>query len=272
MNDRLVQMNGGPGNKLRVLMVQPQLRWQKPAENLEQLGQLIKGSLSHDKADLILLPETFTTGFLGDLDREPESMEGEAAKWMRRLARKFDAAVGGSVVIGEDGKRLNRFLFVTPDGAISHYDKRHLFAHGGEHKLYSAGKERVIVSFRGWRIALNICYDLRFPVWCRNRDDYDLSVFVANWPATRATAWGALLKARALENQAYAIGINRVGRDGNGLEYLGLSAAYDGLGEELLNLGGEVAARIVTLDLDGLRTLRRDLPFLADADTFTLNI
>ncbi len=263
-------MNTQSGNTLRVLMVQPEIRWQEPAENLRRLENLIIDALGDDHVDLILLPETFTTGFLGDQSLEPESMDGPTLAWMKRLAAGFDAAVGGSVVIGEQEERFNRFLFVTPEGTVRHYDKRHLFAYGGEHHRYSAGNTRVTVGFRNWRIALNICYDLRFPVWCRNQDEYDLALFVANWPAPRASAWTALLRARAIENQAYAIGINRVGRDGNGIEYPGLSLAFDGLGEELLNLGSEVTTGIVELDLDDLRKLRDELPFLADADSFQL--
>lgn len=264
-------MKSMTGRKLSVLMVQPELRWQAPAENLEQLEHLIRRSLDGRDADLVLLPETFTTGFLGDLSREPESMDGDTLSWMKRLAEEYDAAIAGSVVIGENGNRYNRFLFVTPDGLVHFYDKRHLFAYGGEHERYSAGGQRVIVDYRGWRIALQVCYDLRFPVWCRNRGDYDLLAFVANWPAKRASAWSALLKARAIENQAFVIGINRVGKDGNGLDYLGQSAAFDALGQELLGLGNQVTAQTVDLDLDALVRLRGELPFLADADSFRLD-
>lgn len=253
-------------------MVQPELRWQEPAENLSQLGGLIENALGGQQADLVLLPETFTTGFLGDLGSEPEPMDGPAVQWMKKLAAKYDAAIGGSVAIGVDGERKNRFLFVTPDGQVQHYDKRHLFAYAGEHKRYSAGDERVIVEFRGWRIALNVCYDLRFPVWCRNRNDYDLLVFVANWPAVRSNAWESLLRARAIENQACVIGINRVGKDGNGINYLGQSVAYDGLGKQLLNLDDRIAASVVELDRDELWKLREELPFLADADEFSLKV
>ena len=252
-------------------MVQPELRWQEPAENLAQLGSLIENALSDDQADLILLPETFTTGFLGDLGSDPETMDGPTVQWMKSMAVRYDAAIGGSVAIGVDGERKNRFLFVTPEGAVHHYDKTHLFSFAGEDKRYSAGDQRVIVEFRGWRIALNVCYDLRFPVWCRNRHDYDLSVFVANWPSARAHAWSTLLPARAVENQACVIGINRVGVDGKGLEYLGQTVAYDGLGRELLNLDDKVAAAVVELGLDELRKLREELPFLADADSFSLD-
>ncbi len=259
---------------LRVLMVQPRLCWQDPAENRRQLEERINNALgapdAANKADVILVPETFTTGFLGDFDRDPESMDGATVAWMQGLAAGLNAAIAGSVVIGENGSRFNRFLFVTPEGDIHHYDKRHLFAYGGEHKRYAAGERRVVVTYRGWRICLQVCYDLRFPVWCRIRNDYDLLVFVANWPSKRINAWNALLRARAIENQAFVIGINRVGEDGNGIEYPGMSAAYDALGEELAGLGGEETAKIVELDLDALRRVRTELPFLADADDFRL--
>lgn len=259
---------------LRVLMVQPRLCWQDPAENRRQLEERINNALGAPDAstevDLVLVPETFTTGFLGDFDRDPESMDGATVAWMRRLAAGLNAAIAGSVVIGENGSRFNRFLFVTPEGDIHHYDKRHLFAYGGEHKRYAAGERRVVVTYRGWRICLQVCYDLRFPVWCRIRNDYDLLVFVANWPSKRIHAWNSLLRARAIENQACVIGINRVGEDGNGIEYPGRSAAYDALGEELAGFGGEEATKIVELDLDALRRVRTELPFLADADGFRL--
>lgn len=261
-------------SKLGVLMVQPRLCWQDPAENRRQLEEQINNALGGPEGaqgvDLVLVPETFTTGFLGDQDREAETMDGATVAWMQRLAGGLDAAIGGSVVIGDNGKRFNRFLFVTPEGEIHHYDKRHLFAYGGEHERYAAGGRRVVVSHRGWRICLQVCYDLRFPVWCRIRDDYDLLVFVANWPSKRVSAWNALLRARAIENQACVVGINRVGEDGIGIEYPGRSVAYDALGEELANLGGEEATELIELDLEALREVRDRLPFLADADRFRL--
>ena len=262
--------------RLEALLVQPELRWQNPAENRQHLGSLIenayagRGDAPEDLARLVVLPETFTTSFLGDQGRAPESMDGETMAWMKRLASRYRAAVCGSVVIGEGGERANRFLFVTPDGQVSHYDKRHLFAFQGEDRRYTAGRERVVVTYRGWRICPQICYDLRFPVWCRNVGDYDLLLFVANWPEIRANAWRILLRARAIENQACVIGVNRVGVDGNGLRFLGDTLAFDGLGEELANLGDREGTQTVVLDLDKLRKLRAELPFLADADEFEI--
>lgn len=260
---------------LRILMVQPRLCWQDAAENRRQLEMQIDEALGGGRGEnvgLIVVPETFTTGFLGDHDRRAESMDGETVQWMRELATRYGAAMTGSVVIEEQGLRFNRMLVVTREGVLGYYDKRHLFGYGGEDQRYAAGNRRVIIAHEGWRICLQICYDLRFPVWCRNRDDYDLLLFVANWPGRRVAAWNTLLRARAMENQAYVIGINRVGRDGNDLEYPGQSAAYDPLGEPLVELGKEVAARIVELDLEALRRVRAALPFLADADSFHLEL
>jgi len=264
-------VSGDARNILRALLIQPRLCWQDPDENRAQLEAQIDRALHEtDGADLIIVPETFTTGFLGDADREPESMDGDTVAWMADVARRRNAAITGSVVMGEDGARFNRMLFVTPEGDIHHYDKRHLFAYGGEHKRYKAGTRRVVVRYRGWRICLQVCYDLRFPAWCRNQGDYDLMLFVANWPAKRITAWTALLMARAIENQAYVIGVNRVGEDGNGIAYPGQSAAFDALGEELASLGDDVASVIVELDLAALKDVRDELPFLADADRFEI--
>ncbi len=257
---------------MKVLMVQPRLCWQDASENRARLETQISAALAGGKADLIVLPETFTTGFLGDVGGEPEGMNGATVVWMRELASAHDAAMAGSVVIGEDGQRFNRFLFVPPEEEIHYYDKRHLFAYGGENTRYLPGRRRVVLSWRDWRICPQICYDLRFPVWCRNRDDYDLLLFVANWPAPRVHAWSTLLVARAIENQSFVIGINRVGEDGNGIAYPGQSAAIDPLGKALVSMGGDVASQLVTLDIEELRDVRARLPFLADADPFSLDV
>ena len=267
-------LDDAPLNLLRVLMIQPMLCWQDPAENRRQLETQINGALADGGSgvDLILLPETFTTGFMGDSKRTAEAMDGATVAWMKAQAKARRAAIAGSAAIDEDGKRFNRFLFVTPEGDVQHYDKRHLFAYHRENERYAAGNRRVVLSYRGWRICPQICYDLRFPVWCKNLQDYDLLLFVANWPSKRVNAWRALLKARAIENQAYVIGINRVGQDGTGLEFPGQSTAYDGLGEEMASLGDQVASQVVELDLDTLHRLRTELPFLADADEFRIEL
>ncbi len=254
---------------LDVLMVQAQLRWKDPAANRDHLASLLQQT--KHPFDLALFPETFTTGFLGDTDLPEEGMDGPTVAWMHSMARKHQAAMAGSAVIVENGQRFNRMIFVTPEGDAWHYDKRHLFAFGGENRRYADGKARLVWNWRGWRINPQICYDLRFPVWCRNRSDYDLQIFVANWPEKRVAHWMALLRARAIENQAYVIGINRVGEDGNGLAYPGRSQAYDPLGNTLADLESIEQARTVRIDLQQVNDVRGQFPFQADADGFSLD-
>lgn len=254
--------------ELQVLMVQAQLCWKDPAANRDHLAGLLQQA--EGKFDLALFPETFTTGFLGDTDLPQEDMNGPTVQWMQDMALRHQAAMAGSVVIVEQGKRFNRLVFVTPEGDVWHYDKRHLFAFGGENKRYSDGKDRLVWNWRGWRINPQICYDLRFPVWCRNRNDFDLQIFVANWPKKRVAHWMALLRARAIENQAYVIGINRVGEDGNGLDYPGRSQAYDPLGETLADLQDTEQVQLIRIDLQQVNEIRRQFPFQSDADSFSL--
>jgi len=251
---------------LRTLLVQARIRWKDPAENRTHLHSLVQKV--GDTFDLVVFPETFTTGFLGDTDLPLEDMQGSSVVWMKTVAEKFNSAVAGSLVIMENGHRFNRLVFVTPEGDVTYYDKRHLFAFGGEHKRYTPGNSRVVITYRDWRICLQICYDLRFPVWCRNRDDYDLMLLVANWPAKRIHHWLALLEARAIENQSWVIGVNRVGKDGNGLNYPGRSVVFGPLGAGAADLGGEECTQIVALECDQLNQVRRDFPFQTDADTF----
>lgn len=253
---------------MKALLVQAQLGWKDPARNREHLQSMVTGA--GGGFDLVVLPETFTTGFLGDTDLPGEDMQGATVGWMQEMAAAQDCAVTGSAVIEIDGHRYNRLLFVTPAGGVSHYDKRHLFAYGGENKRYSAGSDRVIVGYRGWRINLQICYDLRFPAWCRNRDDYDLMLLVANWPSRRVMHWSRLLQARAIENQSWVIGVNRVGEDGNGFKYPGCSVVHDPMGACIADLGGEETARVVELDLPMVEKARSDFPFQADADRFEI--
>lgn len=252
---------------LKALLVQAQLRWKDPARNREHLAGLLAAS---GGCDLAVLPETFTTGFLGDSDLPEEGMDGPTVAWMRALAARRGCALAGSAVIVEDGRRYNRLLFVTPDGGVCHYDKRHLFSYGGEDRRYTAGRDRVNVDYRGWRINLQICYDLRFPAWCRCRGDYDVMLLVANWPSKRAAHWSTLLEARAIENQCWVIGVNRVGEDGNGFQYPGRSVVHGPLGERVADLGDSETCRLVELDLDAVSRTRNDFPFQADADEFTL--
>ena len=257
-----------PVRSLSVALVQARLSWRDPAGNRAHLEQQLERQ--RGPFELALLPETFTTGFLGDPDLPMEDMHGPTVEWMTTLAARYQCALAGSAVIVDKDHRYNRFLLATPDGAVRWYDKRHLFAFGGENLRYSGGQERVIWPFRGWRICPQVCYDLRFPVWCRNRDDYDLLLFVANWPGKRLAHWSALLRARAIENQAWVIGVNRVGQDGNGITYPGHSQVFDPLGEPLADLGEEETCQTVALDLERVAATRRQFPFQADADHFEL--
>jgi len=253
---------------IRCLLVQAQLCWADADANRRQLETAVRG---HGEAcDLAVFPETFTSGFLGDAEAAPETMQGETVAWMLRLAAETGCVLCGSVAIATERGRVNRLLWAQPDGTLAHYDKRHLFSYGGEDKRYVAGHERRVFEYRGWRICPQVCYDLRFPVWCRNRDDYDLLVFVANWPEPRTPAWTALLKARAIENQCYVIGVNRSGKDPRGLVYAGGSAVYDPLGQTVLDLGGGEGNASACLELEKVNAIRRQLPFQQDADGFKL--
>mgnify|MGYP001819481094 FL=1 len=251
---------------LECLLVQTRLFWADPQANRQQLEEI---TLQEGQGcDLIVFPETFTSGFLGDAEAEPETMNGATVAWMKALAVKMDSVVCGSAAISTQNGNANRFLWAQPDGQLEFYDKRHLFSFGGEDQRYVAGEDRKVFNYRGWRICPQICYDLRFPAWCRNRDDYDLLLFVANWPEPRTPAWTALLKARAIENQSYVIGVNRSGEDPRGLTYSGASVIYDPLGETVLDLGSKEANGKGTISLDRLDAIRNKLPFQQDADKF----
>ena len=253
---------------LNALLVQAQLGWKDPSRNREHLQSLL--AKAEAPFDLAVFPETFTTGFLGDGDLPDEDMGGPTVAWMREMANAHQSAITGSAVIVEDGQRYNRMIFVTPEGSVSTYDKRHLFAFGGENRRYTAGEDRVIVDYRGWRINLQVCYDLRFPAWCRNRDDYDLMLLVANWPAKRVHHWSVLLEARAIENQSWVVGVNRVGDDGNGLHYPGRSVVYDPMGAKVAELGEQEVCHPVRMDRARVADTRGQFPFQQDADRFRI--
>jgi predicted amidohydrolase len=252
---------------VRTVLVQARLAWKDPAQNRDHLQALMEGA---EAGDLYILPEAFTTGFLGEAPEADEGMDGPTVGWLRETAARHGAAICGSAVISDAAGRRNRFLFVEPDGVIHFYDKRHLFSYAGEDRRYVAGDDRVTFGFNGWRVCPQVCYDLRFPVWCRNRDDYDVLVFVANWPAPRIAAWDALLRARAIENQCYVVAVNRVGEDGKGLAYPGHSAIYDPMGEPVIAPWGDEGCRTAAIDLGFVRDVRRDFPFAAEADAFSL--
>ncbi|WP_411832124.1 amidohydrolase [Pseudoxanthomonas mexicana] len=266
---------------LRISLVQGATRWHDPEGNRDYYGDLI--APLGGATDLVILPETFTSGFSNDVIDQAETMDGETVAWIRTQAELLGAAVTGSVQLRTaDGagssQVFNRLLWATPDGELRHYDKRHLFRYAGEHKRYAAGRERLTVEWKGWRINPQVCYDLRFPVFCRNRYDverpdgmdFDLQIFVANWPAARAHPWKTLARARAIENLCYVAAVNRVGVDGNDLAYSGDSAAIDFLGQPLAEMGPEEGVRTVTLSAAELAAHRERFPAMLDADRFEL--
>jgi omega-amidase len=215
----------------------------------------------------------FSSGFTMKPAANANTIDGEAVKWMHKLAREQNAAVTGSLVIEQNGNYYNRLFFVEPNGKQHTYNKRHLFTLAGEEKVYTGGNSRIIIDYKGWRIMPQVCYDLRFPVWCRNDVDYDLIYFVANWPERRSYHWRQLLLARAIENQAYCIGVNRVGDDGNGIYHSGDSAAIDPLGEYLSDIKpGESTTEIVTLKKSRIEQVRSRFGFLKDQDDFELEM
>ena len=254
---------------LKLAFIQSELFWEDPEKNRKQFHDKILAIT--EQVDIIVLPEMFTSGFTMNAEKVAESMTGETIKWMQDLAKSKDSAITGSLVVHENEKSYNRLLFVFPDGTIEHYDKKHTFTLAGEHNVYQAGKHRLSVNYKDWKICPLICYDLRFPVWARNTTDYDVLLYVANWPKIRIAAWNTLLKARAIENMSYCIGVNRVGLDGNGHEYCGHSAAYDVLGNRFDDMPEEKEGiSIVTLEKSHIETYRNKLSFLKDADKFTL--
>ena len=256
-------------NNLNVALIQSNLSWENPEQN--RLNFSAKIASISDSVDLIILPEMFTTGFTMNAPDVAETMTGKTISWMVNLSKEKQVAITGSLIIKENDNYFNRLVFVHPNGHINTYDKRHTFTLAGEHKVYNAGHQNIIINFKGWKIKPLICYDLRFPVWARNTEDYDLLFYVANWPKVRISAWDALLQARAIENMSYCIGINRVGLDANNHEYSGHSAAYDVLGNRLENIPHDKEAiEIVNLSKDHINKYREKLGFLNDKDGFNL--
>lgn len=256
--------------KLRVTLVQQPLMWQDPGANRERFESLLRPLAG--QTDLVVLPETFTTGFSMEVERVGEPASGPTVQWLRENAARIDAVITGSVITEEGGKYFNRLLWATPAGELRSYDKRHLFRMGREHQHFTPGRAAWTVEWRGLRICPQVCYDLRFPVFSRRRPelDYDVLLYVANWPAARVYAWSQLLKARAIENQAFVIGVNRVGVDGAGVEHSGESAANDFLGLPLVALGNVPAVATVALDGEALQAFRERFPAQLDADRFSL--
>ena len=261
---------------LRVSLVQGDTLWHDPAGNRARYAAMIAPLAGH--TDLVVLPETFTSGFSNEALASAEGMDGPTVAWLREQAVALGAVVTGSVQLRVGDAVFNRLLWATPDGGLRHYDKRHLFRMAREHERYAAGREAITVELKGWRIRPLVCYDLRFPVFIRNRFgheaagrfDYDLLLFVANWPAARRHAWRTLLQARAIENLAYCVGVNRAGSDGNGIAYAGDSAANDFLGQALVELDARPQVATAVLSWEALAAHRERFPAQLDADRFEL--
>ena len=255
---------------LKLALLQYDLVWENPEENRINFTNHI--TAIYEDIDLIILPEMFTTGFTMNAKDHFETMNGDTVTWMQTMAGQKKAAICGSIIIKENEHFFNRMLFVYPNGEIKHYDKRHTFTLAGEDRVYEKGKTRDIFELKGWKICPQICYDLRFPVWARNTVDYDLLIYVANWPEIRINAWNALLKARAIENLSYCIGVNRIGLDGNGHPYCGNSQSIDPMGNIIGYLDeNELGTIITTLSKTDLKDVRNKLNFLEDRDSFVIN-
>ena len=255
--------------ELSISIIQSHLHWEDPIANRTLFTDKIDSI--DQSTDLIVLPEMFTTGFSMNATNLAESHEGKTLEWMQQIARAREAAITGSIIVSQDGNFYNRLFFVFPDGSYDYYDKKHTFTLAGEHRIYTAGTKKLLVDFHGWKICPLICYDLRFPVWARNTEDYDLLIYVANWPKKRIKAWDTLLQARAIENMSYCVGVNRVGPDGNDHEYVGHSAVYDLLGNQISNLTNDREfVETIHLSKDHIESTRKQLQFLGDRDNFSL--
>ncbi len=252
---------------LNIALVQTQLHWHDPEANRAHFSTQLAAI---DRADLIILPEMFTTGFTMASDTQAEPANSTTLKWLQSMAIEKQAVITGSLSTKSGDHYVNRLYWVRPDGSHTSYDKRHLFAMAGEHHSYRQGQQRLIVDLHDWRVCPFICYDLRFPVWSRNRNDYDLLIYVANWPDKRRQHWIKLLQARAIENQSWCIGVNRIGEDDNGLKYAGDSMVCDPLGEVIADAGNRDAVVELSLSATHLNKVRQQLPFLDDADDFQL--
>lgn len=256
-------------NQLKIVCVQADIVWENAEANIGKYNLLID-TIPYE-VDLIILPEMLATGFSMNPSSCAETMNGISVEWMKRIALEKQVAIMGTLAIKEGDNFFNRLVFVHPDGTIESNDKRHLFSYGGEGKVYSAGKKRIIINYKGWKICPLICYDLRFPVWSRNNNNYDLLVYVANWPKPRISAWDTLLKTRAIENMCYTIGVNRVGVDENKLEYIGHTQAIDSLGNIIANSVAEREMIIETvLDKTELDRIWKKFQFLNDRDSFEI--
>ena len=259
-------------NTLSVTMIQSNLHWENKTANLHQFEEKIASI--QQPAQLVVLPEMFSTGFSMKPAELAETMDGPSVQWMKRIAAKYKIILTGSLIIEADQQYYNRLLWVLPNGTVGVYDKRHRFAFAGEDRFYTAGNKRILTSVNGWKFNLQICYDLRFPVWARQQSEdapeFDVLLYVANWPERRSHAWKSLLIARAIENQCYVVGVNRVGKDGNDIEHSGDSMLVDPLGEVLFTESGREVISTHLLDKAKLTEVRSRFPFWKDADHFNI--
>jgi omega-amidase len=263
---------------LSITTIQTQLAWEEKTINLQALEQKIKAI--DQPTEIVVLPEMFSTGFSMQPSKLAETMHGESVQWMKRVSNENKIVLTGSLIIEEEGKYYNRLIWMLPNGQYGYYDKRHLFAFGQEDKFYTAGNKRLIAQVKGWKINLQVCYDLRFPVWARQTPpplgkagrglEYDVLIYVANWPQKRSHAWKTLLCARAIENQCYVVGVNRVGNDGNNIYHSGNSLVIDPLGQVLYHMADEEDVNTVTLSKEFLNEVREKFPFWKDGDGFSL--
>lgn len=256
---------------IKITIFQAYLFWENVEKNLNNLS--LRLSALREKTDLILLPEMFNTGFTTNVEKCAESMDGPTMHWMYEHAKSYNCVVAGTLIIEENGHYYNRFVWMSPDGSFVHYDKRHLFGMAGEDKYFTPGNSRVVLDLKGWRVCPMVCYDLRFPVWSRNQGAaYDLLVYTACWPDKRSAHWRALIPARAIENQAYVIGVNRVGYDGNEIYYSGGSMCISPNGDVVYYKPEDEDLYTFTLNPTDLIKSREQLPFLDDADDFSLKM
>jgi predicted amidohydrolase len=253
-------------------LIQTDLFWEDKQSNLSMFEKKIMGI--KERTEVVVLPEMFSTGFSMQPAKLAEPMDGTTVKWMKQMAANRKIVLTGSVIIEDGGLYYNRLIWALPDGSLGYYDKRHRFAFAGEDKEYTPGHKRLIAQVKGWRINLQVCYDLRFPVWARQHTtdtpEYDVLLYVANWPERRAHAWKSLLTARAIENQCYVIGVNRVGNDGNGISHSGDSMVVDALGNSLWHSSGDESVYTITLQREPLQEIRERFPFWKDADNFKI--
>ena len=261
-------------SSLLITLIQTQLHWEDKAANLKMLEEKILGI--KEKTEIVVLPEMFSTGFSMKPEALAETMDGETLHWMKQIAAKKKIILTGSFICKENENYYNRLIWMLPTGQYGFYDKRHLFAFAGEDNHYTSGNKRLFAAVKGWKINLQICYDLRFPVWARQNSaagnsttEYDVLIYVANWPERRSHAWKTLLQARAIENQCYVVGVNRVGNDGNNIYHSGDSMVVDPLGEVFYHQKDAEAIYTISLDKAHLENIREKLPFLKDADGFT---